>query len=128
MFQSLAQNWRGKLTIRFTVLTGVALFGVSCVSTFISATIERSTLTENLQSQAVRLADMFGANVVVVQVAGFFHRIFDDLLGTRCLGQLAHRHHFGPALNQLLHLEADLSQVDVEILQHIRCDATAFLD
>ena len=63
MFQRLAQNWRGKLTIRFTVLTGVALFAVSCVSTFISATIERSTLTENLQSQAVRLADMFGANV-----------------------------------------------------------------
>lgn len=63
MFQRLAHNWRGKLTIRFTVLTGVALFGVSCVSTFISATIERSTLTENLQSQAVRLADMFGANV-----------------------------------------------------------------
>jgi hypothetical protein len=40
--------------------------------------------------------DVLGADVVVVQVAGLFHRILDDLLGPRRLRQLAHGDHVGP--------------------------------
>jgi hypothetical protein len=43
-------------------------------------------------------------------------------------GKLAHRHHLGAALDELLDLETDLAQVDVEVLQHIRADSRAFLD
>ena len=34
----------------------------------------------------------------------------------------------GPALDELLDLQADLAQVDVEVLQHVGGDAGAFLD
>ena len=34
----------------------------------------------------------------------------------------------GPALDELLDLQADLAQVDVEVLQHVGGDAAAFLD
>ena len=71
---------------------------------------------------------MLGADVVVVEVAGFFDRVLDDLLGPRRLRQLAHRDHVGPALDELLDLEADLAQVDVEVLQDVGGDAAAFLD
>ena len=72
--------------------------------------------------------DVLGADVVVVQVAGLFHRILDDLLGPRRLRQLAHRDHVGPALDELFDFEADFAQIDVEVLQHVGRDAAAFLD
>ena len=63
--------------------------------------------------------DVFGAHVVVIEDAGFLHRVFDDLLGPGRLRQLAHGHHVGPALHQLLDLQTDLAQIDVEVLQHV---------
>ena len=72
--------------------------------------------------------DVLGADVVVVQIAGFFHRILDDLLGPRRLRQLAHGDHVGAALDELFDFEADLAQVDVEVLEHVGGDAAAFLD
>ena len=72
--------------------------------------------------------DVLGADVVVVQVAGLLHRVLDDLLGPGRLGQLAHGDHVGAALDELLDLQADLAQIDVEVLQHVGRDAAAFLD
>jgi len=72
--------------------------------------------------------NVFGADVVVVEVAGLLHRILDHFLGTRRLRELAHGDHVGAALHELLDLHADLPQVDVEVLQHIRRDPAAFLD
>ena len=88
---------------------------------------------EHLGGHAFLLAqqaeqDVLGADVVVVQVAGLFHRVFDDLLGPRRLRQLAHRDHVGSALDELLDLEADLAQIDVEVLQHVGGDAAALFD
>ena len=71
---------------------------------------------------------MLGADVVVVQVAGLFHRVFDDLLRPGRLRQLAHRDHVGPALDELFDFQADLAQIDVQILQHVGRHAAAFLD
>ena len=72
--------------------------------------------------------DVLGAHVVVVQVACLFHRILDDLLGTRRLRQLAHRDHFWSALDQLLDFQANLAEIDVQVLQHVGGDAAAFFD
>ena len=88
---------------------------------------------QHLRGDAFLLAqqaqqDVLGADVVVVQVAGLFHRVLDDLLGPRRLRQLAHRDHLGAALHQLLDFQADLPQIDVEVLQHVGRDARAFLD
>ena len=71
---------------------------------------------------------MLGADVVVVQVSGLLHRIFDDLFCARRLGKLAHGDHVGAALDELLDFEPDLSQVDVEVLEHVGRHAAAFLD
>ncbi len=72
--------------------------------------------------------DVFGADVVVIQVAGLFHRVLDDLLGPRRLRQLAHGDHVGAALHELLDFEADLAQIDVEVLQHVGRNAAALFD
>jgi len=72
--------------------------------------------------------DVLGADVVVIEVAGLLHRIFDHLLGPRRLRELAHRDHVGAALDELLDLHPDLPQVDVEVFQHVGGDATALLD
>ena len=71
---------------------------------------------------------MLGSHVVVIQVARLFHGVFDDLLGARCLRQLAHGDHVGTALDELLNLQANLSKVDVEVLQHIGRDTASLLD
>ena len=72
--------------------------------------------------------EVFGPHVVVVQIAGFLDGILDDLLGSRGLGQFAHRDHFRAGLNNLLDLVADLSKVDVQVPQDVGGDATSFLD
>ncbi len=71
--------------------------------------------------------EMFGADVVVIEVAGLFHRVFDDFLGPRRLGQLAHRHHVGTRLDDLFDFQADLAQIDIEVLQHFAATPRAFL-
>jgi hypothetical protein len=53
---------------------------------------------------------VFRANVVVIKVARFLNRVFDDFLGPRRLGQLAPRHHVGPWLNDFLDFQAYLAQ------------------
>jgi hypothetical protein len=88
---------------------------------------------QHLGRHAVLLAEqaeqqVLGADVVVVEVAGLFDRVFDHLLGPRGLRQLAHGDHVGAALDELLDLQADLAQVDVEVLQHVGPDARSFLD
>ena len=44
------------------------------------------------------------------------------------LRQLAHRDHVGAALDELFDFEADLAEIDVEVLEHVGGDAAAFLD
>jgi hypothetical protein len=87
---------------------------------------------QHLRGHAVVLAQqaeqqVLGAHVVVVEVAGLFDGVLDDLLGARRLRQLAHGDHLGAGLDQLLDLEADLAQVHIEVLQHVGADARAFL-
>src|SRR5262249_37012191 len=72
--------------------------------------------------------EVFGADVVVVEVASLLDGVLDDFLGARRLGQLAHRHHVRPGLDDLLDLEADLAEVDVQASQDVGGDARAFLD
>ncbi len=72
--------------------------------------------------------EVFGSHVIVIQVAGFLDRILDDLLGSRSLGQLAHRNHFGAGLNDLLDLVANLPQVNIQISQDVGGDAAPLLD
>ena len=71
---------------------------------------------------------MFGPHVIVIQVAGFLDGILDHLLGSRSLGQFAHRDHFGAGLNDLLDLVANLPQVDVQIPEDVRGNAAPLLD
>jgi len=73
---------------------------------------------QHLRGDAFLLAEqtkknVFGAHIVVVQIAGFFHRIFDDLLRPGRLRQLAHGDHVGSALDKLLNLQPNLAQIDV---------------
>jgi hypothetical protein len=70
---------------------------------------------------------VLGADVVVVEVARLLDGVLDHLLGARSLRELAHRDHLGAALDKLLDLEADLAEVDVEVLQHVRADTRPFL-
>ena len=79
-------------------------------------------LAEQAQQQVL------GADVVVVEVAGLLHRVFDDFLGPRRLRQFAHRDHVGPRLDNLFDLETDLAQIDVEVLQHVRRNARSLFD
>ena len=72
--------------------------------------------------------EVFGADVVVIEVPGLLDRVFDDLLGPGGLGQLAHGDHVGPGLDDLLDLAPDLAQIDVEILEDVGGHAAAFLD
>ena len=55
-------------------------------------------LTDQPQEQ------VFGADVVVVEVPRLFHRVLDHLLGARRLWQLAHRDHVRSRLHDLLDL------------------------
>ena len=72
--------------------------------------------------------EMLGADIVMVEIARLFDRVLDHLLGARSLWKLAHRDHFRATLDELLHLEADLAEVDVEVFQHIGADTRPFLN
>ena len=71
---------------------------------------------------------MFGADVVVVQVASLFHRVLDHLFGSRRLGKLAHRDHIWSRLNDLFDFDADLAEINFQVLQHVSGDAGTFFD
>jgi hypothetical protein len=71
---------------------------------------------------------VFGADVVVVERAGFVDGELEHLLGARRERKLAHGHDVGRGLHELLDFEADLLQVHFEVLEHIGCDAGAFFD
>ena len=71
---------------------------------------------------------MLGSDVVVVEVTGLFHRVLDDLFRPWGLGQLAHRDHVGTRLDNLLDFQADLPQINVQILQDVGGDSRAFFD
>ena len=82
---------------------------------------------EHLGSDAVVFAQqseqqVFGADIVVVEAARFLDGVFNHLLGARRLRELAHGDHLGATLDELLHFESNLAEVDVEVLQHIRAD------
>ncbi len=67
--------------------------------------------------------EVLGPDVVVVEVAGLFHRVLDDLLGPRRLRQLAHDDQdVRSGLDDLLDLETDLAEIDVEVLEDVGRD------
>jgi methyl-accepting chemotaxis protein len=55
--------WRGRLTVRFSCVTGITLVIISFLATFVSGEFERRSLLYDLEEQAVRLADLLAANV-----------------------------------------------------------------
>src|SRR5215831_5344662 len=57
------ENWRHRLTTRFSLVIGVALLAMSCLATWVTVQFERQTLMERLEDQAVRFADLFAANL-----------------------------------------------------------------
>ena len=44
------------------------------------------------------------------------------------LRKLAHRDHLGTALDEFFNFQTDLAKIDVKVLQHVGCDASAFFD
>ena len=70
---------------------------------------------------------MLSADIVVIEIARFFDRVFDDFLRARRLRKLAHGHHLGTTLHKLLDFKANLAQIDVEVLEHVGANARAFL-
>src|SRR5437870_4024553 len=59
----LGGGWRTRLTVRFSCVTGVTLLTISFLATFVSGEFERRSLLYSLEEEAVRLADLFAANV-----------------------------------------------------------------
>ena len=70
---------------------------------------------------------MLRADIVVIEIARFFDRVFDDFLRARRLRKLAHGHHLGTTLHKLLDFKANLAQINVEVLEHVGANARAFL-
>src|SRR5437899_7056263 len=88
---------------------------------------------KNLCGHSFFLADeaeqqMFRSDVVMIQVSSFFDCILDSLLDSWCLWQLAHTDHFRSRLNNLLHLQPNLAQVDAQIFEYIGSNTGAFFD
>jgi methyl-accepting chemotaxis protein len=52
-----------RLTVRFSVVIGLALLLMSSLATLVSVQFERDSLVNRLQDQAIRFADLFAANV-----------------------------------------------------------------
>jgi methyl-accepting chemotaxis protein len=59
----LGGAWRTRLSVRFSYVTGMTLVAISFLATFVSGEFERRSLLYSLEEQAVRLADLFAANV-----------------------------------------------------------------
>src|SRR5262249_29846095 len=63
-----------------------------------------------------------------VEAARFLDGEFDDFLGPWRLRPLSRGDHVRPCLHDLLDLQANLAQIDVEVLDHVGSDAGAFFD
>jgi methyl-accepting chemotaxis protein len=61
--EPLGAMWRTRLTVRFTIVTVIALLIISSLATFINGQFERQSLLTRLEEQAVRFTDLFAANV-----------------------------------------------------------------
>ena len=61
--ERLGGMWRTRLTVRFTIVTVIALLTISSLATFINGQFERQSLLTRLEDQAVRFTDLFAANV-----------------------------------------------------------------
>ena len=88
---------------------------------------------ENLGGDAVVLAeepeeDVLGADIVVIEVAGFFDRVLDDLFGAWSLRELAHGDHFWASADEFFDFESDLAEVNIEVFEDIGADARSFFD
>jgi len=66
---------------------------------------------------------VFGADIVVVEVSGFFDGVFDDFFGTGGLGEFAHGDHFWSCADESFDFKADLSEIDFEVFENIGTDA-----
>ena len=93
-----------------------------------------SQVHQNLGSHAFLFAEqpekqVFGADVIVREVAGFLDRILDHLLGPRRMRKATHHDLLAArtVLNDLLHFQANLAQVDVEVLENVGGHTRAFL-
>ena len=62
-FSKIDGSWRNRLTVRFSIVIGFALLVMSCLATWVSVQLERHSLVEHLEDQAIRFADLFAANV-----------------------------------------------------------------
>jgi len=71
---------------------------------------------------------MLGTDVVMIQVAGFIHRIFDHLLGAGSLREFAHGDHIRSGLDNFFDFDADFAEIDIEVFQDVGGNARAFLD
>ena len=88
---------------------------------------------QNLRGNALGFSqqpeqEVLRPNVIVLEAAGLLHRILDDLLGPGRLREFTHSNHVGPALDELLHFQADLAEIDIQLPQHIGGHAAALLD
>ena len=88
---------------------------------------------EDLGGDALLLADqpeqqVLGADVVVAEVARLFVGELQHLFRARREGQLTHRDHRRAVRDELLHLLADLLEIDVQVGQDVGGDTAPFLD
>ena len=72
--------------------------------------------------------EMLCADIIVVQMPRFLDGIFEHLLGSRRLGEFAHRHHLGTALDELFDFKPNLAKIDLKRFQDVGADPGAFLD
>jgi len=59
---------------------------------------------------------MLGTHIIVIERTGFLDGVFNHLLGTGGLGQLAHGHHIRAALDQLFDFQTQFLDIDIQIL------------
>jgi methyl-accepting chemotaxis protein len=63
-FAKIAQGtWSNQLTVRFSIVVGLALLLMSTLATLISVQLERHALVQRLEEQAVHFADLLAANI-----------------------------------------------------------------
>jgi hypothetical protein len=88
---------------------------------------------EDLGSHPLLLAQqpekqVLGADVVVVEAAGLLGRELDGLHSPGGARQVAHDHLVGTGPDDALDFEADLAEVNAQVLQHVGGDPGPLLD
>ena len=64
LFAPIAREaWSNRLTVRFSVVVGIALLLMSTLATLVSVQLERHSLVKHLEDQAIRFADLLAANI-----------------------------------------------------------------